>query len=131
MIGAKKKAVRLQIIEALGGRCMWSDGCTMGENCGPQTDPDMLHIEHKNGGGNQERKMFGRKREFNYIRNTISGTGAAAPSPGYYKIILDRVTSGSTDYQLLCANHNFKKHAIDRCCNKKENRGKVPCPCAA
>jgi hypothetical protein len=119
----KKKSVRHQIIEALGGRCMWPGGCTMGPNCGPQTDPDMLHVEHVYGNGGHERRTLGRRKEA--ITLAQNGTRAST-SPGYYLIILERVLEGSNQYQLLCANHNSKKLAIDRRCKKWE--GEPPCP---
>src|SRR6266568_4450681 len=106
-VRVKKKSVRLQIIEALGGKCMWPGGCTMGENCGSVTDPDMLHVEH--------------------IYNV--GVISIVNQQVYYGYILEHLDSGR--YQILCANHNAKKQAIERCCKRKENRGIVPCPCAA
>jgi hypothetical protein len=51
------------------------------------TDTEILHIDHINGGGHQERK--------------------AIKSPSvYYKTILEDATD---KYQLLCANCNWKK----------------------
>src|SRR5258708_10207988 len=106
MIGArKKKAVRLQIIEALGGRCMWPGGCDV-------TDPDMLQVDHVNGGGGRERKLF----SFRGQAVGASGVGSdhynmsGNRSSDYYKHILGRVLEGSKDYQILCANHNSKKY---------------------
>ena len=111
----KKPSVRLQIVEALGGRCQWHGGCDV-------TDPDMIHVEHKNGDGALERKKYGERR-------TVDFTGRQNGSRSYsdvqyYRHILANVHSGR--YQLLCANHNSKKHAIERRCKKWE--GSLPCP---
>lgn len=84
----KKRILRLRIIGKLGGRCADSrcrwvneDGST---GC---TDAEILQIDHKHGGGAEERKRIN------------------APSTYYKKILAD--TTGS--YQLLCANCNWKK----------------------
>lgn len=69
--------LRQAIIVALGEKCSHK-GC-------PVTDPVMLHIDHKHGGGTRHRKRVG------------SG-------PVYYKAILRDVCAGL--YRLLCANHD-------------------------
>ncbi len=124
-VRVKKKSVRLQIIEALGGKCMWPGGCTMGENCGSVTDPDMLHVEHIYNDGARERQAMGRTSG----APTYVGVISIVNQQVYYGYILEHLDSGR--YQILCANHNAKKQAIERCCKRKENRGIVPCPCAA
>jgi len=48
-----------------------------------------LQIDHVNGGGCKERRQLGVYR--------------------YYKKILKEIKSGSREYQLLCANHNWEK----------------------
>lgn len=94
---------RLEIIEALGGQCQWHEGCDV-------ADPDMLQIDHVHGGGNKHRQ------EFSWQNNlVVSDVKTRSFGPGwteYYKGILSDVTTG--DYQLLCANHNLKKHALER-----------------
>ena len=92
---------RLEIIESLGGQCQWHEGCTV-------TDPDMLHVDHVNGAGGKERASFGGR---NHAQN---GSRATAFKGGrdYYKHILEHLDTGN--YQVLCANHNLKKYALER-----------------
>ena len=54
--------------------------------CG-EDDPDVLQIDHIYGGGTEERIRIGNQ--------------------GTYR----RVIKGELGYQILCANHNMKKHA--------------------
>lgn len=84
----KKRLLRASIVVFLGSKCAnqnckWiNEAGTIGCN-----DPHMLQIDHKNGGGTQERKL--------YNRCVFA----------LYKLIYkypDR-------YQLLCANCNWKK----------------------
>src|SRR5216684_3814816 len=98
---AIKKPIRLQIIESLGGKCMWPGGCAI-------NDPDMIDIDHANGGGEQERRRYQREG-YNGLQ---PGPSIKSFGPGwstYYKDILIRVLAGSKEFQLLCANHNRKK----------------------
>ena len=69
--------LRQAIVVALGGKCT-ARGCTV-------TNPVMLHIDHKKGGGSRHRRRVG------------SG-------PVYYKEILRGVRAGL--YRLHCANHD-------------------------
>lgn len=72
------RGMRIEILKLLGGRCAM---------CG-FSDNRVLQIDHKNGGGCQERKAFGTNmRE-------------------YYKSVLEKVKNGDQSYQCLCANCN-------------------------
>jgi len=81
--------LREAIMSNLGFECV---------RCG-FSDIRALQIDHINGGGSKERS----------VRGTQS----------YYKIILNKIISGSTDYQILCANCNW----IKRVENKEINHG--------
>lgn len=71
------QATKFKAIEILGNKCSF---------CGFD-DPRALQIDHKNGGGNAERKVLGHHRK-----------------------IHRKIVSGDTlDYQLLCANCNTIK----------------------
>jgi hypothetical protein len=70
------KKFRTGLLEMFGNKC---------SKCGI-SDPRVLQIDHKNGGGNKERKKFG-------------------TSQIYYRII-----KKPQNYQLLCANCNWIKH---------------------
>jgi hypothetical protein len=61
---------------ALGSRCQW---CRL-------QDPQVLQIDHKHGGGNQERRTFSRTTAYMY-----------------------HVLAHLHRYQLLCANCNWRK----------------------
>lgn len=76
-----KYKLRDSVIEKLGGKCAWHEGCTW-------TDPRALQVDHVHGGGNEE------KRE-------LKGSTAKF----YQKVLAD--TTGK--YQLLCACHNVVK----------------------
>lgn len=89
------KLVREKIIKLLGGKCI-----VCGYN-GPA-----LQIDHINSNGNICRKTLSLKR---YQKN----------SSAYYTKILREIESGSKDYQLLCANHNWEKELLRR----EENYG--------
>jgi hypothetical protein len=80
---AKRKQLRLDIINLLGNKC---------SNCG--YIGLAIQIDHVNGGGNKERK---------------TSKGKVGVSYGYYKRIKDKILKGSKEYQLLCANCNFIK----------------------
>lgn len=87
-----QKAYRVRIREAvltiLGGECV---------ECGFD-DKRALHVDHINGGGNQERKE---------LKSVTK----------YYKKIISSVTEEKEEYQLLCANCNMIKKI-----NNKEHR---------
>ncbi len=88
------RALRREILEKLGGRCSCS-----GEDCWHSglcivSDVDVIQIDHVNGNGAVERRKY-------------KGSGGLI----YLKRILGRLESG--DYQLLCANCNWKKRAPD------------------
>lgn len=84
---------RASIFEMLGYKCA---------RCGFD-DVRALQIDHKNGGGNNERKLnLGRK--------------------DYYKRILDKISEGNTDYQILCANCNWIKRFEN---NENKNKYKI------
>lgn len=123
MQGVKKLPVRLEIIRRLGGRCQWPGGCNV-------TDPDMLEIDHVYGDGNKERNKFV-DPDWKLGANSFSGlrtsAGSASGNTKYYQYMLDNLGTGR--YQILCANHNSKKHAIERCCNSAQYKGVRPCPC--
>jgi len=73
--------LRLECIHKLGGKCAWPSGCDW-------TDIRVLHIDHKYGGGNKDRKSVGRNQT------------------AFYRKVLADTTDA---YQLLCANHNWIK----------------------
>lgn len=75
-----RKNIRIKIFELLGNKCI---------RCG-ETDWRCLQVDHVNNDGYNERKK-------------IRGSWA------YYKHILEKIKLGSKDYQLLCANCNWKK----------------------
>lgn len=83
-----KLKFRTEILALLGNKCV----------CCGFSDPRALQIDHVNGHGSQERKLF--KRD----------------SARFYKFVLKQIKSGSKDYQLLCANCNWIKRI-----EKKEN----------
>lgn len=56
-----------------------------------------LQVDHVNNNGNEERERFGN-----------------GGSNRYQKNILDKIQSGSRDYQLLCANCNWEKELLRR-----------------
>jgi len=73
------RRVRLLLFSLLGNKCVW---------CG-ESDWRRLQIDHVNGNGNKDRQNH-------------KGTP-------YYNYVIDKVLNGSKDYQLLCANCNWKK----------------------
>ena len=75
-----RQKLKNEIFDLLGNRCV----------CCGFSDVRALQIDHVKGNGNQEIKRF---------KNVYQ----------YYKNILDKLRSGSKDYQLLCANHNWIK----------------------
>lgn len=76
----KRTKYRSSIFEMLGYKCA---------RCGFD-DIRALQIDHKNGSGNNERKLNVGRQD-------------------YYKRILDKIADGSTEYQILCANCNWIK----------------------
>jgi hypothetical protein len=72
---------RKRIFDLLGGKC---------HSCG-ESDWRCLQIDHVHGGGNKQKKMLKSSNE------------------KYYNLVLKMLESGSKDYQLLCANCNWKK----------------------
>jgi len=79
-VKAKRKELRLKIIEMLGAKCC---------RCG-FADYRALQIDHVYGKGKKDKKRFGS----NYT---------------YYKYVLGQINDGSKNYQLLCANCNWIK----------------------
>ena len=78
----RNKRIREQIFDILGGECV---------DCGYDSDLRALCIEHKNGGGTQERRRRG----------------------GDYRFyILKQILAGSKNYQILCANCNQIKKEV-------------------
>jgi len=77
--------LRFECIEKLGGKCAWPEGCGW-------TDPRALHVDHKHGGGNEDRKSLGNQTAF------------------YRQVLADK----EGRYQLLCANHNWIKRLENR-----------------
>ena len=75
----KRKEIRTKILQLLGNKC---------KRCGEE-DWRCLQIDHVNGKGWQERKHL------NHFY--------------YEKRVLQKIKSGSKEYQLLCANCNWKK----------------------
>lgn len=89
---SRKVLLRLAALAYLGNRCSNPDcrwlnadgtfGCT---------DPDMLHIDHDDGSGAQERKALG-------------------DIAIYYRVLEDK----EGKYKALCANCNWKKRCLNR-----------------
>lgn len=77
----RNHATKKEILIVLGDRC---------SQCG-ESDRRCLQIDHIGGGGCRERKQFGGNQG------------------RFYKFVLERIKAGSEDYQLLCANCNWKK----------------------
>ena len=69
---------RIRVIMFLGGKC---------EHCG-NNDNRVLQVDHVNGGGNKERKMFA-------TNNAV--------------VAVKRIFNSPERYQLLCANCNWIK----------------------
>lgn len=79
----RRRKVKAKVFEMLGNKC---------SKCGYVGSA--LQLDHVNGGGSIE------------IRNErIKGN-----SYTYWKRILTKLLSGSKEYQLLCANHNWEKY---------------------
>lgn len=96
-----RKLLRIKILELLGNKCSNPD-CAIP---GGMDDLRCLQIDHVNGGGNREK------------------VGKLHDGYKYYKMILKKITEGSKDYQLLCANCNWikrcKNHEFPK--NKEDN----------
>lgn len=84
-----RRKLRQTLIQLLDGKCI---------RCG-ESDWRCLQVDHVNGGGSKKAKM-----RRNYTK--------------YFKGIMDEVKAGSKEYQLLCANCNWKKFYE----NKEYNR---------
>lgn len=74
--------LRRKVLEILGNKCI---------HCG-ESDIRCLQIDHVNGGGCKERKKLFLKHYGTYLR-----------------FVLKEIQADSKDYQLLCANCNWKK----------------------
>jgi hypothetical protein len=85
--------IRLKIIALLGGKCTNPYNLNHGDFI---NDIRCLCIDHINGGGCKEAKQYKGNRE------------------KYYRIILDKIESGSKDYQILCYNCNWIKRIINK-----------------
>jgi hypothetical protein len=81
-----RRKLRIKVIMALGGKCS-NPNCLVIGGC---TDIDCLQIDHTNGNGRQDRKLFSSTHK-------------------YYKYILESIKLGKKEYQCLCANCNVKK----------------------
>ena len=88
----KLRNLRLEVIKLLGGQCV----NLFGQHDKPYTDIRALQIDHVNGGGKQELKKYGKHRR------------------QYYEYLIEKIKSGSKDYQLLCANCNWIKKAVKK-----------------
>ena len=75
----RRRKAKLELMQLLGGKCI---------KCG-ESDCRCLQIDHVKGCGTLERKKLGNGR--------------------YIFIVLKKVKEDSKDYQLLCANCNWKK----------------------
>lgn len=72
--------LRNSLFQLLGGKCL---------RCG-ETDWRCLQIDHVNGGGSKEKK-------------------ACSSSRAYLRAVFKKIRAGSKEYQLLCANCNWRK----------------------
>ncbi len=82
---AREIKIRERVFEHYGERCSWP-GCNV-------SDMDMLQLDHIGGGGNKHRREVGKGQQF------------------YRYLIKNGFPAG---LRVLCANHNFKHHAILR-----------------
>jgi len=78
--------LRMEILLLLGNKCS-NPNCLVPNGC---MDSRCLQIDHVNGGGAKEIRKF--------------HCGAS-----FYLRVIDKIKSGSKDYQLLCANCNWIK----------------------
>jgi len=85
-----RNALRMQIIELLGGKCS-NPNCPVPPE---KMDVRCLQIDHVYGGGTKEIKKMNRDN--------------------YMKMIFQKIKSGSKDYQLLCAYCNWLKELDKR-----------------
>ena len=90
----RRAAIRQEIIILLGNKCANPYNLPHPDWC---NDPKCLQIDHVHGGGYKE------------IKKHLSN---------YQKIILEKIKSGSKDYQLLCANCNWIKRRECEVCQK-------------
>ena len=82
----KQNEIRVEIFHLLGDKCS-NPNCAVPNG---MKDIQCLQIDHIHGYGNKERKKY---------RNPLQYLGK----------ILNKIKSGSKDYQLLCANCNWIK----------------------
>lgn len=82
----KCKKVRKEVIEALGGKCLF---------CG-FLDIRALQVDHKYGGGCKEKRKL-----------ATNGTV-------FNEMVLDTIRRGDDKYQLLCANCNWIKRVTNK-----------------
>ena len=75
--------VREQLIDYLGGVCV-GRGCFI-------RDMHQLHVDHRLGGGNYDRRRFDSSEEL-------------------YRYYLNHLGEAKEKLQVLCANHHMKKH---------------------
>lgn len=89
-----REKYRNKIVELLGSKCTNPYNLPHPDWC---NDSKVLEIDHINGDGWKERKQIG-----------SSGNSV------YFKHILEKIKSGSKDYQLLCSNCNKLKQIKKR-----------------
>lgn len=95
----RRRKIKQEIFELLGGQCTNPYGLHDKQF----RDIQCLQIDHINGGG---------KRDIQRFKSTEL----------YFEYILNQIQAGSKDYQLLCANCNWKKRWENGECNgKKKN----------
>jgi hypothetical protein len=92
--------IKMEVFGLLGNKCVNPYNQPHPNWC---NDVRCLQVDHVNGGGIKEGKMF---------RSTYS----------YYRMILEKIKVGSKDYQLLCANCNWIKRYIN---NENANKRSV------
>jgi len=90
--------VKNEIFSLLGNKCN-DINCLVKGRC---RDKRCLQVDHVNGGGAIERRKYG--------SNVIK----------YWRSVIEKINSGSKNYQLLCANCNW----IKRYNNNEVRRGK-------
>lgn len=84
----RRDKLKIEIFHLLGNKCS-NPNCLVLGGC---TDVRCLQIDHVNGGGNKDK----------------------IGSESYYRKVLNRLRTGSKDYQLLCANCNWIKRYENR-----------------
>lgn len=89
---------RMKILRLLGNKCYNPYDIEHGEFL---NDLRCLQIDHVNGNGSQERQE--------HKNNRLA----------YYQFIIDKILTGSKDYQLLCSNCNQIKKLLNKEVNGK------------